>query len=233
MAGVNCDSREGHRKRSLSESDSDKISELSLAPKSPINQTLNTNSDHVFDSYHSNPNLNSPEDIYIETPLGMGRCTRLQSRCGWEFNSKHDKALKDCLNLIKEIESWLIDSYENNSLEVDIVNEVCEKYKRRIARVSQEALIRLVDRSIVGRLACLQIKLEQLRKRVEREERRQDKISTCRDNQTESPSNDRESNVIFATDLNPPTGITSLPIPSFEELPPPPPPFSTLSRNFF
>jgi len=222
MAGVNCDNREGHRKRPLSESDSDKISELTLAPKSPINQTLNTNSDHVFDSYHSNPNLNSPEDIYIETPLGMGRCTRLQSRRGGEFNSKHDKALKDCLNLIKEIESWLIDSYEDNILDVDIVNEAGEKFKRRIARVSQEALIRLVDRSIVDQLACLQIRLEQMRKRVKREERRQDKINSGRDNQTESPSHDRDSNVIFTTDLNPPSGITSLPIPSFEELPPPP-----------
>ena len=116
----------------------------------------------------------------------------------------------------------MIDSYEDNSLDVDIVNEVCEKYKRRIARVSQEALIRLVDRSIVDQLACLQIKLGQLRKQLEREERRQDKISTCRDNQTESPSHHRDSNVIFTTDVNPPSGITSLPIPSFEELPPPP-----------
>ncbi len=71
MAGVNCDNREGHRKRPLSESDSDKISELTLAPKSPINQTLNTNSDHVLDIRHSNPNLSPPEDLYMKLQLGL------------------------------------------------------------------------------------------------------------------------------------------------------------------
>ena len=56
---------------SFSESDSDKIGKLSLAPKSPTNHTLNTNSDHVFGIHHSNPNLSPPEDLYMKLQLGL------------------------------------------------------------------------------------------------------------------------------------------------------------------
>ena len=51
----------------------------------------------------------------------------------------------------------MTDRSEEDSLDIDTVCEAFEKFKRRIATVSSEALMRLVDRSIVDQLTCLQI----------------------------------------------------------------------------
>ena len=73
MAGIGERNREGNRKRSLSESDSDKISGLSLDPNSPTNQNPDViiSPDNI--THCSNPDLFSTEDLYIETPVGGGR----------------------------------------------------------------------------------------------------------------------------------------------------------------
>ena len=145
MAGIGERNREGNRKRSLSESDSDKISGLSLGPNSPTNCNPDLNIEPDCNIYRSNPNLYSPEDLYIETPVGGGKGTRLQLKRSGGLNLKHDKALKDCNNLIKEIEKWIHENSDVESLSLDSVYEIVMKFKKQIARVSQEALIRLVD----------------------------------------------------------------------------------------
>jgi hypothetical protein len=72
MAGIGEGNREGPRKRSFSESDSEKISGLSLDPNSRTNQ--NPDADFLSSNsiYCSNPDLYSTEDLYIETPVGGG-----------------------------------------------------------------------------------------------------------------------------------------------------------------
>ena len=68
----------------------------------------------------------------------------------------------------KEFEKWIIDNYERESLCLDSLYEGFMKFKKPIARVLQEALIRLVERQIVNHLAVLQIKIESLKKKREK-----------------------------------------------------------------
>ena len=72
MAGVSERTREGSRKRSLSESDTDKISGLTFGPSSPTNLNPDCNIENDTSFHNSNPELYSPEDLYIETPVGGG-----------------------------------------------------------------------------------------------------------------------------------------------------------------
>ena len=103
---------------------------------------------------------------------GGGKGTRLQHKRLGGLDKKHEKALRDCNTLIKEIEKWIVENKENDILCIESIHEGSIKFKKRIARVSQEALIRLVDRKVVDHLAYLQIKIESLRKRAEREDKR-------------------------------------------------------------
>ena len=68
----------------------------------------------------------------------------------------------------KEFEKWIIDNYERESLCLDSLYEGFMKFKKPIARVLQEALIRLVERQVVNHLAVLQIKIESLKKKREK-----------------------------------------------------------------
>ena len=70
MAGIGEGNRKGSRKRSCSESDSDKISGISFTPDSPTNRNPDLDIDPDHSNYRSIPNLHSPEDLYIETPVG-------------------------------------------------------------------------------------------------------------------------------------------------------------------
>ena len=98
--------------------------------------------------------------------------THFQIRKAGGANDKQDKALKESEALIKEIEKWLDDFKHIKPPDLDKTNEGAERFKRWIARVSQEALIRMVDCSIVDKLADSQIRVEKLRKRAERENRK-------------------------------------------------------------
>ena len=209
MAGISEGNREGARKRSCSESDSDKISGLSFAPASPTNRNpdLDIHPDRI--NYRSNPNLHSPEDLYIETPVGGGRGTRLQFKRLGGFNIKHDRALKECNTLINDIEKWISDITENDSLCLDTIYEGFLKFKKRIARVSQEALIRLVDRKVVDQLAELQIRIESLRKRAEKQDRRKDQRIRNSDNLMEGTELTSSNDEVFTQSI-PIQGIQSL-----------------------
>ena len=148
----------------------------------------------------------APKDLYIETPVGG---TRLQIKRLGGFNAKHDRALKECNILINEIENWIADNTENESLCLDTIYEGFLKFKKRIARVSQEALIRLVDRGVVDQLAELQIRIESLRKRAEKENRRKDQPIRKSDNLTESTELTSSNDEVFLHS-NPIQGIQSL-----------------------
>ena len=226
MAGIGEGNRKGSRKRSCSESDSDKISGISFTPDSPTNRNpdLDINPDHS--NYRSIPNLHSPEDLYIETPVGGGRGTRLQVKRLGGLNVKYEKALKDCNILITEIEKWILENTENESLCFDSIYEGFLKFKKRIARVSQEALIRLVDRKVVDQLAELQIRIESLRKRAEREDRRKDQRNRNTDRRSEGTELVNSPDEVFIQS-HPIQGIQSLPdgsnlmdIHSLDPLPP-------------
>ena len=171
MAGIGEGNSEGPRKRSFSESDSEKISGLSLGPDSHTNQNPDVDVLSTNTSYCSNPDLYSTEDLYIETPVGGGRGTRLQLKKSDGLNLKHNKAVKDCNVLIKDIEKWITELSQNDSPSLDLIYDGFMKFKKRIARTSQEALIRLVDRRLVDQLASLQIRIESIRKRAERRDR--------------------------------------------------------------
>ncbi len=201
MAGISEGNREGSRKRSCSESDSDKISGLSFGPDSPTNRNpdLDIHPDHI--NYRSNPNLHSPEDLYIETPVGGGRGTRLQLKRLGGFNIKHERALKECNSLINEVEKWISDTNENDSLCLDTIYEGFLKFKKRIARVSQEALIRLVDRKVVDQLAELQIRIESLRKRAEKQDRRKDQRIRNSDNLIEGTELTSSNDEVFTQSI--------------------------------
>ena len=88
-------SKGGTGKRSVSESDHDRISSAvsSLKTKSQPNSNLS------FDQYRSNPNVSPPGSGYIETPLGLGRSTRLQSRLSFIASERRERAEKECRNV--------------------------------------------------------------------------------------------------------------------------------------
>ena len=207
MAGISEGNRGGSRKRSCSESDSDKISGLSFGPDSPTSRNPDLDIHPIH--YRSNPNLHSPEDLYIETPVGGGRGTRLQLKRLGGFNIKHERALKECNGLIIEVEKWISDTNENDSLCLDTIYEGFLKFKKRIARVSQEALIRLVDRKVVDQLAELQIRIESLRKRAEKQDRRKDQRIRSSDNLIESTELTSSNDEVFTHSI-PIQGIQSL-----------------------
>ena len=99
--------------------------------------------------------------------------TRLQLRKVGGITAKQEKALKECESLIKEIDKWLLEVNAEPIINIDKIYEGAESFKKKVSRVSQEALIRLVDRTIVDKLASRQISVEKIRKKAEREERKQ------------------------------------------------------------
>ena len=173
MSGINGKSREGNRIRSLSESDSEQISNASFTPELSSDQDPGLISSIDIYAHNSNPNLTTNPGVLLETPVGVGMGTRFQLRQVGGKTAKQEKALKDCEVLIKEADKWLEDMYAESRLDFDRIYEGAERFKRRIARTSQEALIRLIDRSVVDRLASIQISIEKLRKKAEREDKKQ------------------------------------------------------------
>ena len=164
MAGVNDNSREGSRHRSFSESDSDRISDVTFCPASIDNLNPDIGSEDELPVFQCHPNLSSLTDEYIESPMWSGRGTRFQQRQAPIINEKYERAHKDCLALIKDIDKWFECSSNSENEEPDKMYEAIEVFKRRIARSSQEELIRLVDKITLDQLASKQIRLESLRK---------------------------------------------------------------------
>ena len=196
MSGNNGGTGEGSRTRSFSESDIDKINEpdkvneANLDSESQIDQNPGLISSIDTNVYQSNPNLTSRGEL-LETPVGRGVGTRFQFRREEGANVKQDKALKESEALIKEIEKWLDKFKHIKPPDLDKISEGAERFKRRIARISQEALIRMIDRSVIDRLADSQIRVEKLRKRAEREDRKIRNLNPPRlSSTTESESED-------------------------------------------
>lgn len=102
----------GERTRSVSESDTDRISSavLLLDPdndpekrdQSPI---LSQNAN--FDLSRSNPNISPPGSGMIETPLGVGLGTRFQTRSNPRALELQAKAERACKDLRKDVELWM------------------------------------------------------------------------------------------------------------------------------
>ena len=190
MAGIGDNSREGSRHRSFSESDSDRISDVTFRPANINNRNPDIGSEDELPVFQSHPNLSSLTDEYIESPLWSGRGTRFQRRQTPLINDKYEKARNDCLSLLKDVDKW----FECSSDEPDKMYEDIEKFKRRIARASQEGLIRLVDKNILDQLASKQIRLESLRKRIDKEERQRLNPSLSIPISSSAPRNDIEFN---------------------------------------
>ena len=166
-------SKGGTRKRSVSESDTDRISSAvsSLKNKSQPQPNPTLVTDLSFDQYRSNPNISPPGSGYIETPLGLGRSTRLQSRLSFNAVERRERAEKECRNVKIDADQWIILMNTSPPPELNIFMDGYERFKRRIQRASEEAIIRRVSSKLSYQLADLLVKLNLLKKKAERRDR--------------------------------------------------------------
>ena len=103
----------GGRKRSMSDSEKDRISSAvrlldpgrhsdDLVQSPPISSNID------LDITRSNPNISPLGSGLIETPLGVGLGTRLQTRNNPRLLQQQEKAEKMCRDLIKDLDIWMI-----------------------------------------------------------------------------------------------------------------------------
>ena len=103
----------GLRTRSISESEADRISSavLLLDPQTSSeiqNQSPIFSQNFNLELSRSNPNISPPGSGLIETPMGAGLGTRLQTRNNPRLIVQQEKAEKVCRELIKDVEIWMI-----------------------------------------------------------------------------------------------------------------------------
>ena len=173
MANRNNDPIEGSRKRSLSESDTERISATPSTPGINVSNRQFLITDLELDHHASNPDISSPGTGLIDTPLGFGRGTRLRSGRKLPSADDQDKLINECSKIKKDIEAWLLTIKSSPPPTVDNIYESYERYKRRVGRINQEALVRRLDMSITFVLAELLIKLEEVKKATSRRERKE------------------------------------------------------------
>ena len=155
-------SKGGSRKRSVSESETDRISTAvsSLKNKSQPNPILATELSN--NHYRSNPNISPPGSGYIETPLGLGRSTRFQSRLNFNAAERKERAEKECRNVKIDADQWIVLMNTSPPPDLNVFMDGYERFKRRIQRASEEAIIHRVSSKLSYQLADLLVKLNLL-----------------------------------------------------------------------
>ena len=111
MAEGTDDPGEGFRRRSLSESDTERISDLPLTPGISDSRRPRGVLDLPLIHHNSVPNVNSPGNgSFIESPAfrGIGTRLNLQSRINPNINDKQTRVLNESTRIIKEVESWIL-----------------------------------------------------------------------------------------------------------------------------
>ena len=93
--------------------------------KSPI---LNRQLDIEFT--RSSPNISPPGSGLLETPLGVGLVTRFQVRNNPLLLERKSKAERDCNNLKKDIEQWILLMKASPPPDLLVVIEGYERFKR-------------------------------------------------------------------------------------------------------
>ena len=110
---IDGDPTPGSRTRSISESEADRISSAVLfldpclsSEIQNLSPTLGRNLN--LELSRSNPNISPPGSGLIDTPIGAGLGTRLQTRNNPRLLLQQEKAEKTCRELIKDVEIWII-----------------------------------------------------------------------------------------------------------------------------
>ena len=173
MASRNLETGEGFRKRSLSESDTERISDTPLTSGIDVSSRQILITDLELNHHASNPDISSPGSGLIDTPIGLGRGTRLRSGRNLPAFGPQEKLINDCAKIKKEVESWLLTVKAIPPPPIDHIYESYERYKRRVSRINQEALVRRLDMSLTFGLAELLLKLEEVKKATSRRERKE------------------------------------------------------------
>ena len=163
-------SQQGNRKRSSSESDADRISTAVLNSN---NQNVEFAIPEGLDVSISNPNISDQGSGLIDTPMGIGLGTRLRVRQNPEQNERKNRAEKSCYNLITDIKSWVELMSASPLPDLLEVNEGYQRFKRRIQRTTQEAILRRVSNSVLCEISGLQVRIKALKTRAERRDRAQ------------------------------------------------------------
>ena len=163
-------SQQGARKSSSSESDADRISTAVLSRN---NQNVEFAIPEGLDVSISNPNISDQGSGLIDTPTGVGLGTRLRIRQNPEQNERKSRAENSCNNLITDIKNWMELMSASPLPDLLEVNEGYQRFKHRIKRTSQEAILRRVSNSVLCEISGLQIRIKALKTRAERRDRAQ------------------------------------------------------------
>ena len=169
----NIESASGTRKRSVSESDVDRISDAVSNLSTNRSDALGVNIPEGLDVSRSSPNIHDQGSGLIDTPLGLGRGTRLQVRNNVDLGERKVRAEKACQLLIADINLWVDLMSASPPPELSVVNDGYQRFKRRIQRTSQEAILRRVSTNLTYELSGLQVKLKMIKSKAERRDRAQ------------------------------------------------------------
>jgi len=151
----------------------------------------------------SNPNISPPGSGLIETPLGVGLGTRFQTRNNPRLIEQQERAEKACKDLKKDIEIWITAMKASPPPELLTVVEGYERFKRRIQRASEEAILRRLSTQYNFQLSDLLVKLQTLKTRAERRERR-DLNNLATAPSTSTDNSEDEEDIVFDEDIQPP-----------------------------
>ena len=190
----------GSRTRSISDSESDRISSAVrlLDPNKDIDRTVHSptlRGSVNLDLSKSNPNISPPGSGMIETPLGVGLGTRFQTRNNPRIIEQQERAEKVCKDLMKDIDVWMIAMKSSPPPELLVLVEGYERFKRRIQRASEEAILRRLSTQYTFQLSDYLVKLQTLRNRAERRERRDLNNIRSRASTSTNESEGEEENV--------------------------------------
>ena len=168
----------GSRKRSMSDSESDRISSavrlLNQGNHSndPI-QSPPISSNVDLDVTRSNPNISPLGSGLIETPLGVGLGTRFQTRNNPRLLQQQERAEKMCKDLITDLNVWISAMKAHPPPELLVVVDGYERFKRRIQRASEEAILRKLANLYTFQLSDFLVQLRLIKVKAERRDRRE------------------------------------------------------------
>ena len=168
----------GSRKRSISDSESDRISSavrlLNQGKHSgDPNHSPPISSNADLDITRSNPNISPLGSGLIETPLGVGLGTRFQTRNNPRLLQQQERAEKMCKDLISDLNVWISAMKVTPPPELLVVVDGYERFKRRIQRASEEAILRKLATHYTFQLSDYLVQLRHIKVKAERRDRRE------------------------------------------------------------
>ena len=154
----------------------------------------------------SNPSISPLGSGMIETPLGVGLGTRFQARNNPRVLEQQIRAEKMCKDLFKDLDIWIAAMKSSPPPELLVIVEGYERFKRRIQRSSEEAILRRLSTQYTFQLSDYLVQLQTLKKRAERRERRDLNNLISRPSTSTDESEGEEENV-FQHEVPPPSLI--------------------------